>query len=151
MKNNLRKELKQRGITLIALVVTIIVLIILAGVSFNLIMGENGLFAHAKASGVENTHGAVHEKLMLAIADHELQVKLGNRSDSFIDYLKERLILDNSFVVDVEELLGQSLSAGNGDEENGDYYQVVQDGTMYKVIYYGAEKTPEWEKELVTE
>ena len=39
---------KQRGITLISLVLTIIVLIILAGVAINLSFGKNGLFSKAK-------------------------------------------------------------------------------------------------------
>ena len=39
---------KQRGITLIALVVTIIILTILAGVSINLVLGENGIITIAK-------------------------------------------------------------------------------------------------------
>ena len=39
---------KQKGITLIALVVTVIVLIILAGVSINLVLGENGIVNKAK-------------------------------------------------------------------------------------------------------
>ena len=39
---------KQRGITLIALVVTIIILIILAGVSINLVLGENGIVNKAQ-------------------------------------------------------------------------------------------------------
>ena len=39
---------KEKGITLIALIVTIIVLIILAGVSINLILGKNGLIEKAK-------------------------------------------------------------------------------------------------------
>ena len=34
---------KQKGITLIALVITIIVLLILAGVSINLVVGEGGI------------------------------------------------------------------------------------------------------------
>ena len=37
-----------KGITLIALVITIIVLIILAGVTINLTLGENGIFNKAK-------------------------------------------------------------------------------------------------------
>lgn len=37
MKNN-------KGITLIALVITIVVLIVLAGVTMNLTLGENGIF-----------------------------------------------------------------------------------------------------------
>ena len=43
--NNVRK---QNGITLIALVITIIVLIILAGIAISMTVGENGIFAKAK-------------------------------------------------------------------------------------------------------
>jgi len=39
---------KAKGITLIALVITIIILIILAGVAINLTIGENGIFSKAK-------------------------------------------------------------------------------------------------------
>ena len=38
---------KRAGITLIALVITIIVLLILAGVSINLLTGENGIIEKA--------------------------------------------------------------------------------------------------------
>ena len=38
----------QKGITLVALVVTIIVLIILAGVSIALVLGDNGIITKAK-------------------------------------------------------------------------------------------------------
>ena len=39
---------KERGITLVSLVVTIIVLIILAGVSLNAVVGDNGIITIAK-------------------------------------------------------------------------------------------------------
>ena len=42
------KLTKQRGITLIALVITIVVLLILAGVTVNSILGDNGLFNRAQ-------------------------------------------------------------------------------------------------------
>ena len=45
---NKRNYLKQNGITLIALVVTIVVLLILAGVSLNAIFSENGLIKRAQ-------------------------------------------------------------------------------------------------------
>ena len=38
----------QKGITLIALVITIIILLILAGISIATLTGENGLFNRAK-------------------------------------------------------------------------------------------------------
>ena len=45
---NKRNYLKQSGITLIALVVTIVVLLILAGVSINAIFGQDGIIQKAK-------------------------------------------------------------------------------------------------------
>ena len=43
-----RQKLKEKGITLIALVVTIIILLILAGVTLNIALSDNGLFNKAK-------------------------------------------------------------------------------------------------------
>ena len=37
------KDFKNRGITLIALVVTIVVLLILAGISISMLTGQNGI------------------------------------------------------------------------------------------------------------
>ena len=42
------KTKEMKGITLIALVVTIVVLLILAGVSINLLLGDNGIIIKAK-------------------------------------------------------------------------------------------------------
>lgn len=46
----------QKGITLVALVITIIVLLILAGVTISLVLGDNGILNHAKTAG--NTYKA---------------------------------------------------------------------------------------------
>ena len=43
------KEIK--GVTLVALVVTIVALLILAGVNINLVIGKNGIIAKAKEAG----------------------------------------------------------------------------------------------------
>ena len=48
MKNNSSKIKEFKGITLITLVITIILLIILAGITINIGLGENGLFTRAK-------------------------------------------------------------------------------------------------------
>lgn len=42
---------QNKGITLIALIITIIILLILAGVTINVLIGENGLFSIAKKAG----------------------------------------------------------------------------------------------------
>ena len=51
----------QKGVTLVALVVTIIVLIILAGISINLLLGDNGIITIAKKAK-ENTELAKIEE-----------------------------------------------------------------------------------------
>ena len=47
----LSKKANSKGITLIALIITIIVLLILAGVTINLTLGENGIFRTAEMAG----------------------------------------------------------------------------------------------------
>lgn len=52
----------QKGITLVALVITIIVLLILAGVTITLTLGENGIFKTAEKAG-ENYTQAQRDEL----------------------------------------------------------------------------------------
>ena len=47
---NRRKENLEKGITLIALVITIIILLILAGISIAMLTGENGILNKASSS-----------------------------------------------------------------------------------------------------
>ena len=56
MKGKLKKI---RGITLIALVVTIVVLLILAGVSIAMLTGDNGIIVQAKRAREENIKGEI--------------------------------------------------------------------------------------------
>ena len=58
------KKTRQSGITLVALVVTIVVLLILAGVSISLLLGQNGLIANAKEAR-EKTKNATDEESQL--------------------------------------------------------------------------------------
>ena len=60
-KKNIIMHRNTKGITLIALVVTIIILIILSGVSINLVLGENGIVNKAKKAK-ENTELAKVEE-----------------------------------------------------------------------------------------
>lgn len=58
---------KQNGITLIALVITIIVLLILAAVSIAMLTGENGILTQAKNARTETTKAEAVEKINLAL------------------------------------------------------------------------------------
>ena len=61
-----KKSLQERGITLIALVVTIIILLILAGVTLNIALSDNGLFSKTKDAA---------EKYKQAQSDEEEMVR----------------------------------------------------------------------------
>ncbi len=60
---------KQNGITLIALVITIIVLLILAGVSIAMLTGENGVLTKATESTTKTKEGEVEEAIKLGVAE----------------------------------------------------------------------------------
>ena len=64
---------KQRGITLIALVITIVVLLILAGVSISMVVGNNGILTQATDSVSQNKEAVVKEEMELAWASAETE------------------------------------------------------------------------------
>ena len=57
---------RQKGITLIALVVTIVVLLILAGITISLVFGSNGVIQKAQDSKEQTKIGEMREKLEMA-------------------------------------------------------------------------------------
>ena len=58
---------KERGITLIALVITIIVLLILAGVSIAMLTGQNGILTQAQNAKQATENKSAEEKVKLAV------------------------------------------------------------------------------------
>lgn len=63
--NNKLKKCDANGVTLIALVVTIVVMLILAGVSINLVIGDNGVVTKAKQAKMKSEFAAYKEELEL--------------------------------------------------------------------------------------
>ena len=65
----MRDKLKNtNGITLIALVVTIVVLLILAGVSISMLTGENGIITQAQKSKLQTEIGKEKEYITLSVS-----------------------------------------------------------------------------------
>ena len=56
---------EQKGITLVALVITIIVLIILATISITMVLGNDGLIAKSKQGANEYKNAAANEQTQL--------------------------------------------------------------------------------------
>ena len=81
MKNYAKKSLNaSNGITLIALVITIIVLLILAGISISMLSGDNGLLT--KAGDAKTQTGIGQEKETIALAYNSALIKKVNKGDS---------------------------------------------------------------------
>ncbi|MFR0823695.1 MAG: hypothetical protein ACLSHH_08895 [Clostridia bacterium] len=73
----MQREWKEKGVTLIALVITIIVLIILVGVAINALVGENGIITQAQ-SAKEDTDKSQKEELGgLASLEQQIDEALG--------------------------------------------------------------------------
>ena len=78
MKNNKLKNMKNRnGITLIALVVTIVVLLILAGVSISLILDNNGVIQKSKDARREYGQASENEQKELSGLSDWIETAVG--------------------------------------------------------------------------
>ena len=102
------KVKNNNGITLVTLVVTIIILIILAGVSINLLLGQNGIITKAKKGTEKYKEEAIREKIELALSDIRTEAFLDN-IDLTVEYalikLEEKGILEE---INQEEKTGIS-------------------------------------------
>ena len=82
-KNQMKKNLKiakpnNKGITLIALVVTIVVLLILAGITITALLSDGGIFNTAKRAQTVQDEAAIKEKVQIMLADAQLEKLVNN-------------------------------------------------------------------------
>ena len=114
------------GITLIALVVTIVVLLILAGVSISMLTGNNGIITQAQNAKNKTEEAEEKEKIQLAVLD---AVSKNN------DLTEENLQKE----IDDEFGSGETKVYENGDEDfsvifqNKDTNYKIEDGEVTKI------------------
>lgn len=116
---------RSKGITLIALVVTIIVLLILAGISISMLMGQNGILNRAAESKREHTVAQEREAIAIAYSasmnvDNIGKVtglELQNELDKI---MKNTAVTEND--IDLNILFKDTLHR----------YTISQDGTITK-------------------
>ncbi len=155
MKEKLRGR---QGITLIALVITIIVLLILAGVSIAMLTGDNGILTQANNANIQQSHATVKEAVRLAYNEWRLEVETSNNTkvastekvtiqgreekaeaepaSTFFDYLVSKGYIDEETrILNVENLTGSKQSLGNGTGTE-DVYKLEEENGEYKVVYY---------------
>lgn len=126
MKNQMKRK---KGITLIALVVTIIVLLILAGVTIATLTGDNGLLT--KAGNAKNTanESEIMEKIKLAYQDY---------------YLGQHTQSGYTFQNAVDKMFGEEIATVT--EGNGVYTVRFKNGReyTYNVVTGITEKVAKW-------
>ena len=126
MKQNLKERVNgKNGITLIALVITIIVLLILAGVTIATLTGDNGILTKAQNAKEKNAQKTVEEQINLAVQASKIN---------------EGLVID-------KDILEQELT-NNGIEitksENDELpWTVKKDGYVYTISENGEIKEKE--------
>ena len=82
MKNRKRQ---QKGITLIALVITIIVLLILAGVSIIVLTGDNGILTRASEADIETRAATVEERKNLWKTEKQIHNYTGENTTQTLE------------------------------------------------------------------
>lgn len=119
---------KEEGITLIALVITIIVLLILAGVTLTFIAGENGILKRATTAVDEQNEVAIAEEIELAMAALQIQY--------YEEYYVDKSISQTQIEY-ITQKLEEGIETNNGTiklEEEKVSYQGL-DGTVAEGIF----------------
>ena len=80
-----KTKIDERGITLIALVITIIVLLILAGVTIATLTGDNGILTKAQEAKTETEEGEEKEKVKLSAVGALAKDNGGEIKEQYLD------------------------------------------------------------------
>ena len=129
----------QRGITLLVLVITIIVLLILAGITIGAITGEDGILQNAitakERAEIANEREIVEEATVRAMGNN----KRGN-------------IVRNELQDELDKITGEGETIVTTDTEEGGYFvKFVDSGRIYKVSIDGDVEYLGKENELITQ
>lgn len=129
------KRERNKGITLIALVITIIVLLILAGVSIATLGGDNGILAKAKLAKNNTQQAQVKEEIELAIQEilTERYDKEKLTNEKIAEYLPEKL--ENVIITEVSEDKIKGEYKGYEFEINNGYHVTII-GTTGGIVTY---------------
>lgn len=104
---------KEKGITLIALAVTIIVMLILAGVTISTLISENGIITQGQKAKLANKIAQIREEIELAQANKFLEKQEYLTKYEIKDILEEKGEIERTNIkldgmnASVEEILGE--------------------------------------------
>ena len=125
MKNN-------KGITLIALVITIIVLLILAGITIAMLTGENGLLTKSSDAKVTDMRATADEKVNLAISAMNLELQRVKVTNATFDPAKDTYETSKKII----DILASDLTPNTGTDAEWTVPSALPtSGTTVEVTY----------------
>lgn len=116
----------QKGITLIALVITIIVLLILAGITIAMLTGENGILTKAKTADTDTKNAEAAERINMELqafktdilANGSIQAETARKAETNLNLEKNSITTnDNPVTISYE---GKTGSIYTADKTDGD-------------------------------
>ena len=135
-KLNLKNK---NAITLIALVVTIVVLLILAGVTISLLLDENGIIAKSKDARNANRAGTIRDEISLWEADKvasENGAGSHESMDAFLTRLKTRGLINDEDIQKIKDTYWQVL----GLDETGERLMLISQSPIKKEMKQKAQE-----------
>ena len=81
------KTKEMKGITLVALVITIVVLLILAGVSINTVLGDDGIIKKAKEAAEATKRASAEEEMNRLV----LEYQIASNDETLKSFLQEKV------------------------------------------------------------
>lgn len=111
----------QNGITLIALVVTIIILLLLAGVTIVMILSDTGIFERAERAKYETRKARFEERIGLVNLDALTQKTLTGKltAEDYFEIVKDHTLINDSSIG------GENVKEIGEDEEGNKIYEVT--------------------------
>ena len=126
----MKKNRRDKGITLVALVVTIVVLLMLAAVSINMILGSNGIINKSKEAREKYAESSQNDLIGMNNLTDEIEKTLMPLNDETSPYLP-----DSTFkIVEGSISTGLVIEDGNGNQ----YVWVVVPRSLYNNTNYNS-------------
>lgn len=144
----MNRNIQNKGITLIALVVTIIVLLILAGITISLVIGQNGIITRANYAKLENRAGAVQDEIEIWKMETEIDKysnPLARKEEEMLSDLKNKKLVYDEEVNTSNKTITIGTRVISYAIENNLKTQKVSDinGNVYTIYY---EEGMTWEQ-----
>ena len=106
------KKVEEKGITLVALIITIIILLILAGVTLSLTLGEKGIFNIASKAKTQTEIAEIKEQIGIEILEKQAENE-GNISEDTLKGILEKY----GTLSEEEKLIDKTLTTTKGNYE----------------------------------